>query len=114
MKNKKSTVLFAVFAIILFVIAGITTGIAIKSGNEYKGTVAAYKLYQNSEINLGGVSLSAQTDSAKKQADEHKNNFKKFFAISILLYVALIVMLVLLYLNVVKASEIENETKKKE
>ena len=114
MKNKKSTVLFAVFAIFLFVIAGITTGVAIKSGNDYKGTVAAYKLYQKSEFKLGGVSLSAQTDSAKKQADEYKNNFKKFFAISILLYVALVVMLVLLYLNVVKASEIENETKKQE
>ena len=114
MKNKKSTVLFAVFAIILFVIAGITTGVAIKSGNDYKGTVAAYKLYQKSEIKLGSVSLSAQTDSAKKQADEYKNNFKKFFAISILLYLALVVMLVLLYLNVVKASEIENETKKQE
>ena len=58
--------------------------------------------------------LRETDEAADKSIKEYKNNFKKFFAISILLYVALVVMLVLLYLNVVKASEIENETKKQE
>lgn len=114
MKNKKSTVLYAVFAVILLVVGVITTGVAIKAGNDYKGTVAAYKLYQKSGLDLGTAKLSAQTDSAKERADEYKNNFKKFFAISILLYVALLVMLVLIYLNTVKAKELEEENKKQE
>lgn len=114
MKNKKSTVLYAVFAVILLIVGAITTGVAIKAGNDYKGTVAAYKLYQNSGFDLGSAKLSAQTDSAKERADEYKNNFKNFFAISILLYVALLVMLVLIYLNTVKAKELEEENKKQE
>lgn len=114
MKNKKSTVLFAVFAVILFVLAAVTTGVAVKNGNEYKGTIAAYKLYQKSEFNFGTAKLSAQTDSAKERANEYKKNFQKFFAISILLYVALIVMLVLIYLNTVKAKELEEENKRQE
>lgn len=114
MKNKKSTVLYAVFAVILLIVSAITTGVAIKAGNDYKGTVAAYKLYQKSGFDLGTAKLSAQTDSAKERADEYKNNFKKFFAISILLYVALLVMLVLIYLNTVKAKELEEENKKQE
>lgn len=114
MKNKKSTVLFAVFAVILFILGAVTTAVAIKSGNDYKGTVAAYNLYQKSAIDLGTAKLTAQTDSAKDRADEYKNNFKKYFAISVLLYVALIVMLVLIYLNTVKAKEFEEENKKQE
>lgn len=114
MKNKKSTILFIVFSVIIFIASATTTGIAIKAGNDYKGAAAAIELYKNSEFNFGPANLTAQTDSARENAEQYKKNFKKFFAISLLLYLALIIMLVLIYINTVKTNELEEETKRQE
>ncbi|MGN0516470.1 hypothetical protein [Eubacterium sp.] len=114
MKNKKSTILFIVFSVIIFIASAVTTGVAIKAGNDYKGAAAAIELYKNSEFNFGPANLTAQTDSARDNAEQYKKTFKKFFAISLLLYLALIIMLVLIYINTVKANELEEETKRQE
>ena len=108
MKNKKSTILFIVFSIIIFIASATTTGVAIKAGNDYKGAAAAIELYKNSEFNFGPANLTAQTDTARKNAEQYKKTFKKFFAISLLLYLALIVMLVLIYINTVSLTVFEH------
>lgn len=109
MDKKKSTTIFAVVAIILFILGMVTTGVAVKEGNAFKTANATYNLYAKSEISLGASNLSANTESAKTQRNEHKDNFKKYFAISILIYVALVIMLLLIYLNTIRAEEIEKK-----
>ena len=47
MKNKKSTIQFIVFSIIIFIASATTTGVAIKAGNDYKGAAAAIELYKH-------------------------------------------------------------------
>ena len=110
MNNKKSTVIFAVFSVIVFVLAGITSIVSVKEGKEYKASNAAYMLYQNNNGALNG-GISAKAESAKKQADEHKTKLIKFVAISLLLYFALLIMLILLYLSTVKDKENRQQNK---
>lgn len=111
MKNKKITVLFSVLAMIVFIIAGVTSIISVKEGKGLKAANAAYMLYQNDNMLSNGI--SAKAESAKKQADEHKTKLIKYFAISLLLYFALLIMLVLLYLSSIKEKENRDEAQQK-
>ena len=112
MNNKKSNTIFIVLAIIVFIIAGITSIISVKEGKELKASNAAYMIYINSSDSILNNGISAKAESAKKQADEHKAKLIKYFAISLLLYFALLIMLILLYFSNVKEHENRSEINK--
>lgn len=110
MKNKKSTVLFIVLAVIVFIAAVVSSVAAANEGKQYKAAKAAYSLYVQDTNPITGA-VSAKADSAQKQSEEHRGKLIKFFAVSLLLYFALIVMLALLYMTGTKKAE-SDESKK--
>ena len=111
MKNKKSPVLFIVLAVIVFIAAAASSVAAANEGKQYNAAKAAYSLYVQDTNPITGA-VSAKADSAQKQSEEHRSKLIKFFAVSLLLYFALIVMLALLYItsnNKVEADEVKKE-----
>lgn len=103
MEKKKSTTIFIIFAIIVFIAATVSSVIAANEGKQCKAANAAYSLYVN-DTNIVTGNVSAKAESAKKQADEHKTKLIKYFAVSLLLYFALLIMLTLLYMTRLKES----------
>ena len=110
MKNKKSTVLFIVLAVIVFIAAVVSSIAAANEGKQYKAAKAAYSLYLQDTNPITGA-VSAKADSTQKQSEEHREKLIKFFAVSLLLYFALIVMLALLYMTGTKKAETDESKK---
>ena len=104
MKNKKFTTLFIILAVIVFIAAAVSSIASVNEGKQYKAANAAYNLYVAS-YNTFGNGINAKAESAKKQSDEHKSKLIKYFAVSLLLYFALIIMLALLYMTSAKKDE---------
>lgn len=92
MKKTKSLIIFLiVIAIATFGIGTATTVMAVKAGNNYKEGVAAYNQFADADNTVIGdyaAKLAAQAFSATKTAQIFKKQLYKYFAISLLMYLA--------------------------
>lgn len=111
MKNKKMTVLFGVIAAIVFVFAIVMSVFAVKSGNEFKTANQTYMLYKESDSTFGGGTMSSKTETALKKVDDCKKSLTKYFAVSLLLYAAAIVLLLMIYMQFSRSKQEEIERK---
>ncbi len=111
MKNKKITVLFGVIAVIVFAFAIVTSVFAVKSGNEFKTANQTYMLYKESDSTFGGGTMSSKTETALKQAEDCKKSLTKYFAVSLLLYAAAVVLVLAIYMNLARSKQEAQETK---
>ena len=110
MKNKKITVLFGVIAVIVFAFAIVTSVFAVKSGNEFKTSNQTYMLYKESDSTFGGT-MSSKTETALKQAEDCKKSLTKYFAVSLLLYAADVVLVLAIYMHLARSKQEAQETK---
>lgn len=92
----------------MFIAAIVSSVAAANEGKQYKAAKAAYSLYLQDTNPITGA-VSAKADSAQKQSEEHREKLIKFFAVSLLLYFALIVMLALLYMTGTKSQKQTNQ-----
>lgn len=113
MKNKKSAVFFSVIAVIVFAFAIVSSVFAVKSGNEFKTANETYLLYKASDSTFGGGTMSSKTETALKKAEDCKKSLTKYFAVSLLLYAAAVVLLLMIYMQFAKSKQ-ENIERKTE
>lgn len=111
MKNNKTVVFFSVIAVIVFAFAIVSSVFAVKSGNEFKTANETYKLYKASDSTFGGGTMSSKTETALKKVDDCKKSLTKYFAVSLLLYAAAIMLLLVIYMQKSKSKQPENEMK---
>ena len=111
MKNKKITILFGVIAVIVFAFAIVTSVFAVKSGNEFKTANQTYMLYKESDSTFGGGTMSSKTETALKQAEDCKKLLTKYFAVSLLLYAADVVLVLAIYMHLARSKQEVQEPK---
>lgn len=111
MKNKKSAVFFSVIAVIVFAFAIVSSVFAVKSGNDFKTANETYKLYKVSDSTFGGGTMSSKTETALKKAQDCKKSLTKYFAVSLLLYAAAIVLLLVINMQFSRSRQEEIERK---
>lgn len=109
MKNKTKYILCAILGIIIFAIGIFSTVTAIKNANEFKVYNKKYAIMYNTDKLFNEGKISANTQAAKDKAHSYSKEFKKYFAISFLLYFADVMMVAFLYLDYTKKKQIETQ-----
>lgn len=105
MNSKKSSAIFGIVGVIVFILAIVTSVFAIKSGNEFKTANETYQLYASTDITFGTNKMSAKTENAYKRTLDCKKELTKYFAISLLMYAATIIMVLLIFVTNKRAEE---------
>ena len=103
MSSKKSSTIFGVVSVVVFILAIVASVFAIKAGNEFKTANETYKLYASTDITFGTNKMSAKTENAYKRTLDCKKELTKYFAISLLMYAAAIIMVLLIFVTNKKA-----------
>lgn len=107
-KSRSLIILFIVFAIATFSIGTTTAVKAVKAGNDYKEGISAYNNFADAEDSVIGdyaSKLAARAFSATETAQIIKKQLYKFFAISLLMYLACAVSIMLIILQTEKKEE---------
>lgn len=103
MNNKTKYILCAVIGVILFGIGVFSTVTSIGAANDFKVYNEKYQSLAKIDKVLGVD--SANTEVAKKEANDVASKFKKFFALSFLMYFATLMIAVFIYFDTNKRNQ---------
>lgn len=103
MNNKTKYILCAVIGVILFAVGVFSTVTSIGAANDFKVYNEKYQSLAKIDIVLGVD--SANTEVAKKEANDVASKFKKFFALSFLMYFATLMIAVFIYFDTNKRNQ---------
>jgi hypothetical protein len=99
-KIKASVILFSILAIVVMALGITTTVTAVKAGNEYKENNLVANYYTNqaeeSDNEIASLLAKARASSASEVAQSAHDELVKYFAISLLLYLAFALCVVLI------------------
>lgn len=103
MASKSKYIICAVIGVILFAVGVFSTVTSISSAKDFKVYNEKYQSLAKIDKVLGLE--SANTEVAKKEANDKASKFKKFFALSFLMYFADLMIAVFIYFDNTKRNQ---------